>query len=57
MINSESYIYIYLDKQCITEHKHFGAAVVLRNVLWTDLVGLHDRKSRGLPSGDSIPNR
>ena len=57
MINSESYIYIYLDKQCITEHKHFGAAVVLRNVLWTDLVGLHDRKGRGLPSGDSIPNR
>ena len=57
MINSEIYIYIYLDKQCITGHEDFGAAVLLRNVLWTALVGLHDREIRGLPSRDSIPNQ
>ena len=56
MMNKEIYIYIYLDKQCITEHEDFGVVVLLRNVLWTALVGLHDRESRGLPSRDSIPN-
>ena len=56
MINSEIYIPIYFKKQCITEHDDFGAVVFLWNVLWTALVGLHDRESRGLPLRDSSPN-
>ena len=57
MINSEIYIYIYLDKQCITEHDDFGAVVLLRNVLWTALVDLLDREGRGLLPRNSVPNR
>ena len=57
MINGEIYIYVYLDKQCITEHDDFGTVVLLRNMLWTALVGLHNRESRGLLPTDSIPNR
>ena len=48
---------MYLDKQCITEHDDFGTVVLLRNVLWTTLVGLHNRESKGLPPRDPIPNR
>ena len=57
MINSEIYLYIYLDKQSITEHEDFGAVVLLRNMLWTALVGLHIPETRGLPSRDSVPNQ
>ena len=45
MINSEIYISIYLDKQCITEHDGFGAVVLLWNVLWTAVVGLHNHNT------------
>ena len=54
MINSKIYIYIYLDKECITEHDDFGAIFLLRNVLWTAPVGLHYHESRGLPPRDSF---
>ena len=57
MINSEIHIYIYLDKQCITENKDVGTVVLLRKVLWTSLAGLHDCESRSLPPIDSMPNR
>ena len=50
-------VYIYLDKQCITQHEDFGAVALSRNVKWTALVGLRDRESRGLPLGDSISSR
>ena len=57
MTNSEIYIYIYLDKECVREHEDFGAVVLLRNVLWTALVGLKNCESMGFPLRDSISNQ
>ncbi|XP_057299215.1 P2X purinoceptor 7-like [Hydractinia symbiolongicarpus] len=45
------------DQECITQHPHFNYIVLLKDVLWTALVGLYDRESRGLPERDHVPNR
>ena len=37
------------------KHKDFPVAVLLKNVLWAALVGLHDRESRSRLPRDSIP--
>ncbi|XP_057310668.1 uncharacterized protein LOC130648668 [Hydractinia symbiolongicarpus] len=45
------------DKHCLLDHPDFVPVVLLKNNLWTALVGLHDRGSRGLSSRNNVSNR
>ena len=53
----QSHILYILDNKCITEHKHFESIVLLKDVLWMALVGMHDREGSLLPKRDNVPNR
>ena len=45
-----------LEKKFITDHIHFASIVLLREVLWTALVGIHDREGSLFPKRDNLPN-
>ena len=47
----------YLGGRCITSHGSFDPVVLLKNTLWTALVGLHDRENSWLPGRDNVPNK
>ncbi|XP_057300010.1 uncharacterized protein LOC130630509 [Hydractinia symbiolongicarpus] len=50
--------YFHLNEQeCITQHPHFYWVVLPKDALWTALVALHDRESRGIPERDNVPNK
>lgn len=43
--------------KCIIEHAHFVSIVILKDALWTALVGMHDREACHLPNRNNVPPR
>ena len=44
-----------LGKKCVTEHENFKSIVLLKDVLWTAFVNMHDRESSALPKKRKLP--
>ena len=42
---------------CITEHEDFYDIALKKGVLWTSLVGMHDRFGSELPPRDKVPKK
>ena len=45
------------ENKCIIEHEHFHPIVLLKEALWTALVGMHDREACSLPSRNNVTAR
>lgn len=56
-IDAASYFNLNVQGNCITENESFKSIVLMRENLWTALVGMHDRESTSLPPRDNVPTK